>query len=380
MDLNALLSRYPGFQLATEADNFDILRFFDQTAMNAAKLNLRYERKPDFFRFLKFQSDRSLVFIARDERNELGSVATVSIRPGYVGGHKENVCYLGDLRIGMNRRIVLNWRKLYSEIIHHAPDLRELGNSRSFITSIIDDNKLARAALVQSKKAEFEYRHLSSYKMVNLLARLKSGKPAGGIEIKLASLQDLPKVFQFLDKKHIHRAFGYDESEWKRRLCVWPGLSAESFVLALDGSEIKGVFALWSPASAKQIMVDRLPAVLRSAFTAFRPVLPKLPRVGQALSITYLTHLHLEDKLQEKERALIFRQMLDFVYDEKLARQAQFLSYCDFNSHSLLPALSGIISHKTPISLYQVVGKKWANCPELQTLGDRPPAFEMSLV
>src|SRR4051794_29165243 len=112
--LDALLAAYPSIRIASsdEEENQRILRFFDQSPMKGSSLSLRYERKPDFFALLRMQAPRSLVVVA-DKGGEIASVGTISVRAGYVDGRVVSVGYLGDLRIAFDRRLLVQWRKVY---------------------------------------------------------------------------------------------------------------------------------------------------------------------------------------------------------------------------------------------------------------------------
>ena len=67
MQLAELVSRYPGARLATPADNARILELFERAPMQASAFDVQYRRRPDFFRLLRYQSDRAFVHRQRDQ-------------------------------------------------------------------------------------------------------------------------------------------------------------------------------------------------------------------------------------------------------------------------------------------------------------------------
>ena len=103
MRLAELVARYPNTRLATPADNARILDFFERTPMHTSAFDVQYTRRPDFFTLLRYQSDRAFVIITEDESGGIRSLATASLRPGWVKGQPTTIGYLGDLRVRFDR-------------------------------------------------------------------------------------------------------------------------------------------------------------------------------------------------------------------------------------------------------------------------------------
>ncbi len=170
MKLNDLLGRHPLCHLGTPEDNEKILKFYQTVPMKGSKLAIRYDRSPDFFKFLECHSDTFFVFWFGTS-DVVEGIGTVVLRPGYVNGESTTVGYLGDLRFNNNRRMALAWRKFYSDLLKSAPFIEEFNGVRHFLTAIMDENKSASNALNNNAKNTFQYVPKSSYEMINIFKR-----------------------------------------------------------------------------------------------------------------------------------------------------------------------------------------------------------------
>ncbi|MEP7347141.1 MAG: hypothetical protein ABI877_17860, partial [Gemmatimonadaceae bacterium] len=149
--LAELVERVPGGRLATPADNERILAFFDRAPMQTSSFALLYRRSPDFFRLLRCQGERAHVLISVDDRGELRGLGSISLRAGWVDGSATTVGYLGDLRIGFHRESIAHWRRLYSDVIARSCEIEELADCTHWLTTILDDNRLARRTLASGR-------------------------------------------------------------------------------------------------------------------------------------------------------------------------------------------------------------------------------------
>lgn len=385
MDLATLLARYPGIELADPADpdhNRDLLAFFDSQTMHGAGLHLRYERAPNFFRFLEYQSDTAYVFYVRKPAGTIGGMGTISIRPGYIHGILTSVGYLGDLRINRDRRLARRWRQFYAALLAAAPEMPELQYCRHFLTAILDTNHAARRALVEAPRAPFRYQELAPYRMVNILGRFPWPRPGrtGPWRVFTPAPEDMPRVFAFFDMQNGRKAFGFAPGEWQRRLEHWQGFGPDNFVVCAVGDRLCGVFATWTPYPAKRIVVTRLPRLAHWLCRGLRRCGLDAPCSGQPLQVLYLTALHIDETLPDARRATIFGAMLDFLWQRGDTRSAQVLAFCDFVQRPLAAALTGYLTHTTPLCLYQVRHTDAAIDTAISTSGMFPPGFEMALV
>jgi hypothetical protein len=362
-------------------DNKKILSFFEANPMKGSGLQLRYERGPDFFEFLRDQSDRFFVFVYENKKGEIRGIATISTRLGYISGKLTRIGYLGDLRISLDRGLAKTWRNFYGLLMHHAHEITELERCSHFYTAVIDSNTAALKALVEHKRNTFTYRAIEHYEMVNLFGRypwLKTRQFAD-VKIRRANSSDLEKVFAFLDDENRNLAFGFSPQEWGRRLERWPDFSASSYwIVENREGTILGCTALWSPSLHKRIIVESIPRSTRALFAIASPLLLRQPRVQQKLEVLYLTQLTWKSSLELKKRQELFAALLDAIHQSGELSAHHMLAYSDFRNRSIVTGTKAWITHRTSMTLYQVSPKNSTEPPSLQLTS--PVAFEMALV
>ena len=371
--------------------------------MGDSGLRLRYERGPDFFRFLSMQGEDFRVFLGEEPREDrpptqqaersVHLVATFSHRMGYIDGVAQSIGYLGDFRVHRSRKLPIIWRKAYADLIRNTQIIDEIKNCTRCITAVIDENTPAMRALVEpKKKTSFRYIPIDRYRTVSILGKLpwsrllhRSSLHSRTLRARRAEKGDRVRLLAFLDRNAKLRPYGFPaEIEMARRERTWPEFSIESFWLTenRDG-EILCAFAPWSPSPAKRIIIDRLPS--GSAFTLW---LAKLfgfytPRLQEELQITTLTWLETEARLSLADKQSVFRFTLDSFFCSstpgyRFNAQNSMIAFCDFDQEPLIGGLSGYITQQIPMTLYEVTADQAKTQAQTERL--RPSGFEIALV
>lgn len=386
--LAGFISGYRGIRLATPEDNARILEFFDRAAMQTSSFDVQYRRAPDFFRLLRYQGARSHVFIGVDADGEVQGVASLTLRPGWVNGVATTVGYLGDLRVGTNRRIIAMWRAFYGAMITSAHEIDELADCTAWFTVILDANTLARRALGSGKSGAPRYVELGRFTMRNLVARLPGARHRiaprmkARSSVRSAGPEDLEALTSFFEEENRTLALGFRD-ELGRRLREWDGLELSRFVIVREGREIIACFAPWSPSAAKETTVSRVPtalALLGRVAARLASGWIRVPAPGEPLRVGYLTHLTFARRLSDASRAAVFRAMLDFVFDDWSRLEWHCVAVADFEAWGLASRLRGYLQQPVPITIYGVVAPDAPDdaVEDLRRAG--PPAFEMAIV
>ena len=392
MRLAELVSQFPGARLAAPEDNAQILEFFERAPMQARAFDVQYRRRPDFFRLLRYQSDRAFVIVSEDDRGRVRSVGTVSLRPGWVDGQPTTVGYLGDLRISLDRVVSSKWRTLFAALVTRAPEVEELADCTGWFTAVIDDNRPALAALTRASSAAARRARPSQptlvpigpFTMRNLIMRVPLARRAGAggaWQLRQAQAPDLATLSAFFEQENRGLPFGF-RGELTRRLSRWDGLSILDFVYAADDRGVLACMAPWSPGTAKQTVVSRVPAALRWFGRAAR-LLPspplRVPDSGEPLRMLYLTHLTFAARLAPGTRQAVFRSMLDHLFDRWRGADWHAVALCDFQAWDLGHALRAFVQQTVPITVYEVVPPGHVHT-ETALRPSGPPAFEMAMV
>ncbi len=384
MRLSDVIRGVPGARLATPEDDPRVLAFFDESPMGTARFEIAYRRSPEFFRLLRYQADRAFVFLSEGDDARVRGIGSLSVRPGWVDGEPAQVGYLGDLRIAHDRRLLVHWRRAYAELVTRAAELDELGGPTHFVTAVMDENALARAALVRRRRDGPVYLPLSSFRMRTIVARRPwARRRAHPLVARPAVPSDLPAMSALFEARQRARLFGY-RGDLERRLRVWDDLGLHRFYVVEDrAGALHGMTAVWAPTRAKTTLVSRLPPELAVAGAIAR-VLPgvpmvRLPRAGEPLRIGYLTCLELEGSLGARDREHALGALLDEVHRVERRKPWHGLALPEHEGFSLGRALDPFVTNDVPISLYTVHPPGTTRAP-YDAPRSEPPAFEMALV
>jgi hypothetical protein len=368
LDLDAFVAHYPGVRVAKPEDNAALLRFFSESAIEGDHLRLRFDRSPDFFGLLKLQGDQSTVFVFESSANEIIGAATVTLRDGYIHGKLKRVGYLGDLRSKFDRRPLRIWREMFRRILQG--EVSEWSGCDHWITAVIDENRRAKLALVQSKRGGHRYDLLTPYRMVNVLAkkpwRRISRDPT--VTVSRATKADRNAVHTFYQAVCRTQAFGYS------RFPELPGLSIEDFWLAKKGQTLVGITSLWSPHTVKRILVDHSPWTLKLLSPWIRA-----PKAGEPLKVVYLSFLTIDPVLSASERSHVFGALFDHAFQESRKLRPHSVAFCDFARNHFESALGSYLCQSVPMSLYSVRAE--TSAPESWSEEELLfPGFEIALV
>lgn len=366
MKLQEFLLEYPEVTLATSADNEDILRFFDSFPMKGTKVQVRFERRPDFFAFLKQHSPVYYVFLLR-VKGKVEGIGSLVLKEGYINGSRTGIGYLGDLRVRAGMKNSAFWRRFYSGLIKNFSHIDEFKETTHLQTAIMGDNVEAKKSLADSDRYGFHYHLLSEYRMVNIIAR-KGAVKSHGLRIRRATPADKHLMQAYYQEQESKKQFGHAEL-YKHSLLTWKNFSEKSFIIAFDSQGIVGMAGTWYPGDTKKMMVDNLPLSVRLARPFSRLFGIRLPKNQGELKSLFLTHLNVKD-------VSVLTDILNFIFKEGL-QGCHVVSFSDFEQQNFERELKGFLVQSEPMSLYQVTNENDEHkLPEL----NHAPGLEMALI
>jgi hypothetical protein len=394
MRLGEIMARYSRIRVGTWQDNASILKFLKSIPTTTSEIVFRFERKPDYFRYLRYQSRKPFVFTFHNDDGSLGGVASLCLKNLFFKGQMASMIYMSDVRMSpsLSRRTRIDWRAWYSDIVRHAHEIEEFNHPQFLFTLVMDGNEAPLRAFARGK-SDVVYEHFAAYQTVNILGRrpwVKGAKQAW--KIRRAEAEDLPALRTFLHKQNVERPLGHHFTldpwehdgppvdELQRRLNVWDDFGLDSFVIAENSQgRIVGCVAPWSFDRGRRLIVENLPQHLRILGSAM-PVLGR-PRIanGKSLQVLNLTHLEVDSELRSETRQSVFASMVDHIWQLPEMKDYHILSLADFEGETLLPALSNYIVQKTPASLYSVTHKDLPAFRDETYLRSRAPAFEIAI-
>lgn len=374
MKLAKFVNDVPGLRIARRDDNRRILDFYNSITMSGGAFNIRFDKEPDYFKFLEYESDRHWVLYYGNDEGHIDGMMYLNIRPCYINGKKDHVGHCADFRFRRkrDRKIKLDWGATFSRLFSISSDIDEFKGCKYFLGSYVESNEYAKKAF-NDQNGPFRISTISSYQMVNILARkpmklLAKNKPSTknmNISISIGDPQDIPELKEFLDRQNRRRTFGFvfgvDWGELERRLETWDGFSISSFYIARDFSNtIIGCIAPWSTSKGRRIIVDEYPEFLQKLGNVLEVFGKNVPAVGQELEILYITHMEFEHSLSRRDRQYVFGALLDTIYSSGVIKNYHMLAYCDYNNETFLPSVEkDYFLQKTPTVLYQVFPKSF---------------------
>jgi hypothetical protein len=216
-----------------------------------------------------------------------------------------------------------------------------------------------------------------------LARKLAYGARRSAVAVRRATVADGETLRAFLDRDGRGRPLGvvFDAPTWARRLATWPGLTIDSFYLAVaPQGEIVGCLAPWDCSSINRIVIEHLPPAarwLRGAYNALAPLLrkPRIPADAMAhLPDVWLTHVAVRDRDPG-----VFAALLDAAYTD-LAATARYatVSLCAFDGDPLGAALDAYWCYRVPMDVY--AWRVDPQAPPLSSPAQFPPGFESYLV
>lgn len=394
MRLGEIMARYPRVRVGTWLDNAEILHFLKAIPTTTAEVVFRFERSPDYFRYLRYQSEKPFVFKFLNDDGSLGGVASLCLKTCFFKGRPTPMVYLSDVRMSakLSRRTRLQWRSWYADIIRHAHEIVDFNNPELLFTLVMDGNESTLRAFARGK-SDVIYESLASYQTVNILGHKPwVRRKSTDWTVRPARAEDLPSLRKFLNAQNVSKPMGHlftldswahdglPVDELQRRMNTWDDFGLHSFYLAEDtAGKLVGCVAPWSFDRGRRLVVENIPRHLRWLGASLGLIGRTSISNGKPLRVLNLTHLEVDQDQALKTRQSIFAALLDHIWKQPETKKFHILSLADFDGETLLPALEGYLIHKTPASLYSVTHRDLPALRDEEYLRSRAPAFEIAI-
>jgi hypothetical protein len=358
------------FELATPADNEDLLRFAAQADMPGA-IQFSLDRSPDYLAALRVEGRDNEVLICRETKTgKLVATGQRSIKNVFVNGRSTPVGYLSGLRVGPRVRNGMFLSKGYEQL--HALHVRRPASF--YLTTIMEENLPARKVL--ERLALPAYHDLGQF---CCMAASLAGKAGVSSEFRLrpANAADAIAVVGFLNREGRTKQFfpQYRVEDFGRSDGLLPCLNWNDVFLAFHGTELAGVLAAWDQQAFRRWHVTGYSPWLRWSrhllnLGAKLRRLPLLPSPGSPPNYFNLALICIRDNNRK-----IFGALLDMVLRAHQGRYAFFLA----GLHKRDPLLPELLSRAhVPLTsrLYRVDWEKESGA--VQSVEDlRVPYLEL---
>lgn len=280
------------FDVAGKRDDPGIRRLLRENPMRG-QISVSLEREPNYFADAAIPGEEKQTIVARDAER-IVAVGACMIRQRFVNGKPARIGYLGGLRLDARHEGRFDILRRGYEVFR---ELQTLDPADFYFTSIAADNLRARSFLERRIRGMPLYEFVGEF--VTLLvptrrsARMRVS-PDSHREGFIGQTRD--QLIRFL--KEVNAVFQFSPYWSAEELPALEtlGLSESDFCLRLTDGEIAGCGALWDQRKFKQAVVrgySRALAFARPVLNAASPITgqPRLPRVGDALSNAFVSHL-----------------------------------------------------------------------------------------
>lgn len=367
------------FELARSGDDADIRRLLRQSPMQGW-VRLTLEREPSASQAATIEGDVHQCIVGRElETGRVVGLGSRSVRTVFINGREARLGYLGQLR---RDPVCLGRKRLLVDGFALCRQLRQPGEMPFDLTSIMADNRMARAILTRGMRGLPIYHELEP--VVTRTIPLRRGTrriaAANSLQLVRGSVGEIPAIAAFLQQ--CYRGYQFapcwtaDDLRGSERT---RGLAAEDFHLALRDGRIVGCLAVWDQRRFKQVVVrGYAPNLARWRWAvnllcclAGRPCLPP---PGESLQFAYASQIAIENDDPE-----MFRRLLSSACADAAARGLDNLVLGLARRHPLLPVARGMVrAHEYESILYLV---HWGDADErIRQLDGRVPHMEVAVL
>lgn len=347
-------------EVAKPSDNQAMLEFYGGFPLKGV-LELKVDRRGDFFAPYAVESDRFRSYLLKDNQEQIQGMASFTIKDVLIEGEVKTVAFGRDLRISNNRRAIIEWAD------HFVPTLQDISDTygvQHFFSALNMTESSALNTFVHPRNLKRMLPRYFSYRRFNLISvhgRFPWAKnPLPHMQIRNGSSGNADALIYYLCEKNRSRNLAnyWDSYTFFKQLHRWRGLKIEDFLVAFDShNNIVGCCAPWKADGIQEfIPLDySLTAHNFRQFLKFGKVfgwtrnLTKPAyrlQLEETLQFQYLTHL-----LADNED--VFESILWATYDR--ARSNDFLIYPQIREDLIYKRPLNWVCAKIPHGLYSMV-------------------------
>ena len=283
------MSRFK-FELATPNDDRELRHIIAQTPTPGA-IAISFAREPDFFDSLAVEGGLAQVVVCRDTlTGRLAGFGIRSIRERYVNGQPTPIGYLSGLRALPEYRSL----GLVARGYHFLRELHQDGRTQLYLTTIAEDNAVARRVLTAGRAGLPRYHPAGRFLTRAIPIPRRKQRPChrlDDIQLQTADQISVQSLVDWLNSQGALRNFFpvYRDADLFQSQGGLKGLSANDLILATRGGSIRGSLGAWNQTSFRQTIVagyNRRLQWLRPWYNLWQAIRgqPGIPAAGQPLS------------------------------------------------------------------------------------------------
>jgi hypothetical protein len=341
------------------------------------EIQVSLEREPDCSQAGTIEGDLHQVIVSREEGSgRLLGMASRSVRDAWINGERCRLGYLSQLRVVPGARSRPRLIKGGYQLIR---ELHQDGQTPYYVTTILEDNLVARRLLERGLKGFPSYQELSH--LVTLVVPVRGGvSPTPGISVTHGEEKDLEEILACLERNQRPLQFA---PCWTREDLLSPertrGLTPGDFLLARRQSELVGCLAVWDQRDFKQAVIRGYGPWLRwtrPLVNLFSPLLrtPHLPPVGETLQNATLSMIAVDAAAPK-----VLRTLLGAALEESKRRGLDHLTLGFCRGNPLLEVAKACLPHREYVSVIYLVYWEDGQAAAAR-LGARPLHLEVAVL
>jgi len=257
MNIDNLLSFFPRIKKVDPHAQEPLFSIIDQAPLSSDTLQISFERKPDFFQYLRLQGQVGFAFYFTNQDGTPQGFAVSTFRQMKLRNKSICLGYTSDLRTTsrLDRVARLEWRRFYAKAVETSYEIEEFQKCSGFLTAVWDDNQLAQKALVQKKRPQdIGYFPVASYESHALWGRwFPLFRPR--VQVRKIKEIEIPTLIKTLCDSS---GLAWMRSDLESTLSQL-GASLSDFYVLEKKSEVSAFVLLTSTDQMKQTIIKKWP-------------------------------------------------------------------------------------------------------------------------
>ena len=340
------------FEVASPADE-PALRSFSRSVDMPGAIRFSFEREPDYFGALCVEGRQYEVLVCRETgTGRVRATGHRSIKPVFVNGQPTPVGYLSGLRL---EEPVRNGRIL-GRGYHFLRERHGDGRALFYLTTIMEDNRHAKAALLSGRCGLPQYHDFGRFCCMAISLNSKGAARVNtDLRVRNAGPGDASTIIAFLQSEGRSRQFfpEYQMADFGTVGGLLSNLKWDDIFLEFRGDELIGVVAAWDQRFIRRWRVTGYAYWLRALRQPFNLLarvrrMPRLPKTGSTPDYFILSLVCIRGSDQAA-----FATLLEEVVRQKHRQYAFFLAGLH-ERDPLLPELLARPHFSLPSRLYVV--------------------------
>ena len=256
-------------RLATPEDDKALRELLRKNPM-PGRISMSYCHEPSFFDALEVEGHSAKIFVAEDSASgAILGMGAMSVKRLFVNGRSQETGYLSGLRFNSGIRRSTGLARGFKTL--RSFHLENAATQPSFyLTSILEDNLPARAALCGGRASLPTYHEITPYHTLSYpscLAPRRPPKPPRGLRLLNGAELGAEALAAFWLEQGSSKQFFpvYEPSLASNSSGVLRGLKLEDILVVAEGRNILATLGCWDQRPFKQRIVNSYSGLLKHA-------------------------------------------------------------------------------------------------------------------